>query len=162
MHKKSNTELLDKIAILLTQSGRTVTVAESCTGGTLSGLLTSVSGSSVFFPGGIVVYSNEVKIREVGVERELIDESGAVCEEVAVQLAEGIREKLGSDFGIGITGIAGPGGGTEEKPVGLVYAAVAQADHTVCSELRLNGDREEIRKQTCLEALQMLRRLLES
>ncbi len=110
------------------RKAQTIATAESCTGGLLAARLTEKAGASDYVKGGIVVYSNEAKIAQAGVPAELIERHGAVSAEVAEALAEGARAKLGADVGVGVTGIAGPGGGTEEKPVGLVWLSVATAD----------------------------------
>jgi nicotinamide-nucleotide amidase len=140
--------------------GSTLAVAESCTGGMLAARITSISGSSRYFLGGAVVYSNELKTLLAGVPAELIAAHGAVSREVAISLAEGIRERTGATFGIGITGIAGPGGGTPEKPVGLVFVALADEKDAQVVERRFPGDRERIRMWASFTALDMMRRKL--
>jgi nicotinamide-nucleotide amidase len=147
---------------LLRGAGATLTAAESCTGGLFAQRITSVPGSSDYFLGGAVTYSNELKIRLVGVPPLLLAEHGAVSEPVARAMAEGVRRALGSDYGVGITGVAGPGGGSEEKPVGTVHIAVAgpgdgEVHHR---KLRLPGDRERVRRFSAQLALEMLRRRL--
>jgi nicotinamide-nucleotide amidase len=142
-------------------AGRTVAVAESCTGGLMSARLTERAGSSDYMLGGLVVYSNEAKIALAGVPAELIETHGAVSPPVAAALADGACERLGAAVGIGITGIAGPGGGTEEKPVGTVCLSVAVAggerwDRTVL----LPGDRQTIRERTTTVVMHGLRRML--
>ncbi|MHB2000340.1 MAG: competence/damage-inducible protein A [Solirubrobacteraceae bacterium] len=151
----------ERVATLL--RGRfTLTVAESCTGGMLAARLTDVPGSSEYFRGGVVAYENEVKIGAVGVRRELIEAHGAVSEEVAAALASGVAERLGSDVGLGVTGVAGPGGGTEEKPVGLVWLAVSgPRDARETCALQLPGGRPEIRERAVTVAMHMLRVVLE-
>jgi nicotinamide-nucleotide amidase len=147
---------------LLRASGMTLTAAESCTGGLLAQRLTSVPGSSDYFLGAAVTYSDELKIRMVGVAPELLAEHGAVSEPVARAMAAGVRRTLGSDYGVGITGIAGPGGGSEEKPVGTVHIAVAGPDEgdVYHRQLRLPGDRDRVRRFSAQLALEMLRRRL--
>ena len=147
---------------LLRAAGMTLTAAESCTGGLLAQRLTSVPGSSDYFLGAAVTYSNELKVRMVGVPPELLAEHGAVSEPVARAMAEGVRRTLGSDYGIGITGIAGPRGGSEEKPVGTVHLAVAGPDNGEVRhrKLRLPGDRDRVRRFSAQLALEMLRRRL--
>ena len=145
---------------LLAERGLTLAVAESCTGGLLAQRLTSVSGSSGSFLGGAIVYSNAMKTILADVPADLIHEHGAVSEEVARSLAEGIRNRTGAAFGVGITGIAGPGGATETKPVGLVYIALANADRTECLHLNLGGDRERVRWFSSQHALMLLRKHL--
>jgi nicotinamide-nucleotide amidase len=138
----------------------TVAVAESCTGGLLAERITSISGSSRYFLGGAVVYSNELKTEFAGVPADMIQRHGAVSREVAAALAEGIRYRCESTFGVGITGIAGPDGGTEEKPVGLIFHAVASASGTEVVQRNFPGDRKRIRWFAATMALDMLRRKL--
>jgi nicotinamide-nucleotide amidase len=144
---------------LLAARGWRVALAESCTGGRLAGRLTDVPGSSAWVVGGVVAYANEVKIAELGVPAATIDAMGAVSEPVARAMAEGVRDRLGANVGIGITGIAGPDGGTVEKPVGTVVIAVA-ATETLVRTFRFSGDRELVRRHSTSTALDMLRRLL--
>jgi nicotinamide-nucleotide amidase len=146
--------------LLLGPPVRTVAVAESCTGGLMAGRLTERAGSSEYVLGGITAYSNEAKIGLVGVPAELIASRGAVSPEVAAALADGARERFGADVGIGITGIAGPGGGTEEKPVGTVCFSVASATARQDRTLRLPGDRAAVRDRSTTVAMHLLRRLL--
>jgi nicotinamide-nucleotide amidase len=138
----------------------TLAVAESCTGGMIAQRLTGVSGSSRSFLGGAVVYSNELKSIFAGVPPELIVEHGAVSVEVAEALAKGIRKTTGATIGIGVTGIAGPNGGTEAKPVGLVYIAVSDAQKTEVMERTFRGDRERVRQWSTQQALDLIRRRL--
>jgi nicotinamide-nucleotide amidase len=138
----------------------TLAVAESCTGGLLAERVTSVSGSSRYFLGGAVVYANEMKTAFAGVAPELIAKHGSVSAEVAKALAEGIRERCGATLGIGITGIAGPTGGTEEKPVGMVFHALADGRTTEVVQRRFPGDRGRIRLLASQMALDMVRRKL--
>jgi competence/damage-inducible protein CinA-like protein len=135
-------------------------VAESCTGGMVSERITSVAGSSRFFLGGAVVYSNEMKTLFADVPPLLIEAHGAVSKEVAVALAENIREICNADIGVGITGIAGPTGGTEEKPVGLVWVAVSDGTHQETVQRRFPGDRERIRRWASQQALDLVRRMV--
>ncbi len=141
-------------------TGFTLAVAESCTGGLIAQRLTSVPGSSAYFTEGLVTYSNESKTRLLGVDKKLIKEHGAVSKEVARDMARGVRHRARTDFGLAVTGIAGPDGGTEEKPVGLVYIALADDAHTEHKRLKLPGDRELIRWRASQAALDMLRRRL--
>jgi competence/damage-inducible protein CinA-like protein len=138
----------------------TVAVAESCTGGLIAQRLTNVPGSSKYFIEGVVTYSNDSKVRLLGVDKKIIKEFGAVSQQVARDMARGVRHKAKSDFGLAVTGIAGPGGGTEEKPVGLVYIALADEAHTEHRKLMIPGDRELIRWRASQAALDMLRRRL--
>lgn len=157
----SQGETLEQIVLYyLEMRGATLAVAESCTGGLVSERLTGVSGSSRSFLGGAVVYSNRLKTELAGVDPALIARHGAVSREVAVALAEGIRERCGASIGLGVTGIAGPGGGTEEKPIGLVYLAVSDADGTEAIEKRFSSDRKGIRFYASQQGLDMVRRRL--
>jgi len=149
----------DIVAGLL--KGRTIAVAESCTGGLMAGRLTARAGSSEYVLGGIVAYSNAAKTALAGVPAELIETHGAVSEQVAVALADGAIARFGAGVGAGITGIAGPGGGTEDKPVGTVCVSVAVADgDRIDRRLQLPGDRAMIRDRTTTVAMHLLRRLL--
>jgi nicotinamide-nucleotide amidase len=150
--------LEEVVGMFLVMRQKTVAVAESCTGGLLSERLTRVPGSSNFFLGGVVCYSNELKTRLVGVPADLIASDGAVSKSVAQVLAEGIRRRTGSTIGVGITGIAGPGGGTPEKPVGLVFVAIAEDSSTEVRQFRFPGERERVRTWTSVAALEMIRR----
>src|SRR5437867_844311 len=138
----------------------TLAVAESCTGGLIAQRLTDVPGSSKYFVEGVVTYSNASKTRLLGVDRKLILAEGAVSPSVAEAMAEGVRERAGTDFGLAVTGIAGPDGGTEEKPVGLVFIALADDAHTEHRKLMIPGDRHLIRWRTSQAALDLLRRRL--
>jgi nicotinamide-nucleotide amidase len=145
------------VADLLAINQATIAAAESCTGGLLAQRLTSIAGSSSYFLGGVVCYSNELKTAWADVPPEMILARGAVSTEVAVALAEGIRRHVCSTFGVGITGVAGPGGGSEEKPVGTVHVALAHASGTKERGVRFPGDREMIRWQASQLALDMVR-----
>ena len=148
------------VGLRLAVTGFTLAVAESCTGGLISGRLTEVPGSSVYFMEGVVTYSNEAKVRLLGVPSDLIAEHGAVSARVAEAMAEGARLRAGTDFGLAVTGVAGPGGGTGEKPVGLVYVALSDDAHTEHRRLLLPGDRQLIRWRASQAALDLLRRRL--
>lgn len=140
---------------------RTVATAESCTGGLLAGRLTDMAGSSDYVLGGVVAYSNDVKVAQVGVSRELIEEHGAVSAEVAEALAAGVAERVGADVGVGVTGVAGPGGGSEEKPVGLVWLSVVVAGgERLTRSVNLPGGRADVRDRATTIALHLLRRAL--
>jgi nicotinamide-nucleotide amidase len=145
---------------LLTESGKTLSVAESCTGGLIAQRLTEVSGSSAYFIEGAVTYSNEAKIRTLDVPRKIIETCGAVSAETAEAMATGMRQKAQTDFAIAVTGIAGPNGGTAEKPVGLVFIGLASETETKSIKINLPGDRYLIRWRTSQAALDLLRRKL--
>lgn len=157
----SKGESLEQIVgYYLGMRGATLAVAESCTGGLLAERITSISGSSRYFVGGAVVYSNELKTKFADVPASLISKHGAVSRQVAAALAEGIRKRCKATFGIGITGVAGPMGGTEEKPVGLVYNALASEHGTQVEERKFPGDRKRVRWFATQLALDMVRRKL--
>jgi nicotinamide-nucleotide amidase len=145
---------------LLRERQATVAVAESCTGGMLGARLTQTPGSSDYFLGGFITYSNELKQKLLGVSAETLREFGAVSPQTAEAMAKGARERAGSTFAVAITGVAGPGGGTEEKPVGLVYAAVADQAGAAVTSRRFLSDRHHIRVFTAQMALDLLRRRL--
>lgn len=155
--------LEEKVGELLRERGETVAVAESCTGGLLGAMLTATPGSSAYFLGGILAYENRLKVQLLGVDAQLIESRGAVSAAVAEAMAQGVREKTGSDWGMSVTGIAGPGGGTEIKPLGLVYLGLAGPDGLIWSgEYRFgaNRGRELVRQLSAATALDQLRRLL--
>jgi nicotinamide-nucleotide amidase len=134
-------------------------VAESCTGGLLGERLTNIPGSSDVFLGGVIAYHNDVKKGLLGVSAEVMKRHGAVSEEVALQMAAGVRERTGADVGVSVTGIAGPGGGTPEKPVGLIWIAIHSLD-AKARRFHVVGDRTEIRQRAAQAALEMVRRAL--
>ena len=148
------------VGLKLAVGGYTLSVAESCTGGLLAQRLTEVPGSSKYFTEGVVTYANEAKTRVLGVEPILLLEHGAVSAAVAEAMAEGIRSRAETDFGLSITGVAGPSGGTEEKPVGTVFIALASEVGTEHRKLKLPGDRQLIRWRASQAALDLLRRRL--
>jgi len=141
--------------------GLRLCVAESCTGGLLGARLTSIPGSSDVFVGGVIAYANEVKARDLGVPERLMADHGAVSEPVVRAMATGARTRFGADLALAITGVAGPGGGTEDKPVGLVWIAVATADRAEVRKLNLWGDREEIRYRATQAVMDLARRQLQ-
>ncbi|WP_110205494.1 competence/damage-inducible protein A [Nocardioides daejeonensis] len=154
---------LDRIvADLLRHAGATVATAESCTAGMLASRLADLSGSSAYLVGGFVTYSNEAKTTEVAVSPELLQRVGAVSEEVARAMAEGARTRLGTTYGLSTTGVAGPDGGTPEKPVGLVHVAVAGPRGIVHRRLRLAGGRSAVRSRAVVSTLHLLREVLTS
>jgi nicotinamide-nucleotide amidase len=150
-----------QVADLLRAGGLTIATAESCTGGLLAARLTDLAGSSDYVLGGLVVYSNEAKVALAGVDPALIERVGAVSREVAEALADGARAALEADVGVGITGVAGPGGGTPEKPVGLVWFSVAGPDDArLTRSINLPGGRADIRDRSTTVAMHLVRRLL--
>jgi len=155
-----NDKLEQVIADLLIQNNLTVSTAESCTSGLLSSRLTDVPGSSKYFKGGSVCYSNELKINDVGVDSDLIEKYGAVSEEVAESLAKNIAKKNNTDIGIGITGIAGPDGGTEKKPVGLVFVGIFYKNNLYIKRYNLTPDRITNRELTVTLCLNEIRKIL--
>lgn len=144
----------------LIKNQRSVAVAESCTGGLLSKLLTDHSGSSKYFILGVVCYSNKSKQFILKIPPALIRKNGAVSKPVAINLAKNIRKLAKTEFGIGVTGIAGPTGGTSAKPVGTVFIAIASKNKTICKKFRFKGTRNSIRKQSCLKALELLKQFI--
>ncbi len=151
-------EIEEVVAGRLTGLGRTLAVGESCTGGMLGETVTRVPGASAFFLGGVVAYSNEVKRDLLKVRQETLDNVGAVSEPVAQQLALGVRALTGADYGAGITGVAGPSGGTPEKPVGLVFICVSSEEGDVVRGFNFPGSRDDIREYSVTAALHMLNR----
>ena len=152
-------KLAEKAILKLKERNKTLALAESCTGGWLSKIITDVSGASAVYQGGICSYSNEVKMKVLGVKEETLNTFGAVSEQVAVQMAEGARKTLNSDIGIGITGIAGPLSDNTAKPVGLIYVAISNENKTLCTELR-NNFTEDIRLQNRFSAVKTALNLL--
>ncbi len=152
-------KLAEKAVENLKLKNKTLALAESCTGGWVSKLITDVSGASAIYQGGVCSYSNEVKMRVLGVKEETLNSFGAVSEQVAVQMAEGVRTTLNSDIGIGITGIAGPLSDNTAKPVGLIYIAIADETKTLCTELK-NNFTENIRLQNRASAVKTALNLL--
>jgi nicotinamide-nucleotide amidase len=154
---QDGSSLEEVVANILTRNHATISAAESCTGGLLAQRLTSIPGSSSYFLGGVVCYSNELKTAWADVPPEILKSKGAVSSEVAIALADGIRRRVGSTLGVGITGIAGPGGGSEEKPVGTVHVAISHAGSIKERGVRFPGDREVIRWHAAQLALDMVR-----
>jgi nicotinamide-nucleotide amidase len=150
--------LEEVVARVLTENRATIAVAESCTGGMLAERLTNIPGSSSYFLGGVICYRNELKTSLVSVPQQLIESKGAVSSEVALALADGIRKRTGATVGVGVTGIAGPGGGTPEKPVGLVHIGLADENGARERAYRFPGDRERIRQHAAQTALDAVRR----
>lgn len=157
----SDDALAAAVVARLAAAGKTLGVAESCTGGLLAAAITEVGGASEVFRGGIVAYHNEIKTSVLGVRKEILDSAGAVSEPVAQWMAVGARSRLGTDYGIGITGIAGPTGGTAEKPVGLVYICVSSAGEDVVQGFNFPGGRGDVRRAAVENALRMLCSLMD-
>ena len=153
-------QTLKKVSEFLKQKNLTIATAESCTGGLIAHSLTNISGSSDYFKRGIVSYSNESKIELLDISEELLIKYGAVSIQVAQAMAEGVRIKSNVDIGISTTGIAGPTGGTNEKPVGLVYISISTSDETMVQKFQFLGDRLQNKERTCNAALQMLLNIL--
>jgi len=148
--------LEQEIGTILAERGLTLAVAESCTGGLVGHRITSVAGASRYFLGGILAYADAVKVACLGVESALLEQEGAVSADVAEAMAVGVRRALGADIGAAVTGIAGPGGGSPEKPVGLVFLAVCDGEEGQVRRQQFAGDREEIRRQAATEALKLV------
>jgi len=149
-------ELLKNVSGLLLEKNLHIATAESCTGGLLAHTLTNIAGSSSYFERGVITYSNQAKMDLLRVPKPILDSVGAVSAEVAKAMAKGIRENAGVDIGLATTGIAGPGGGSKEKPVGLVFIGCASSRGTSVKKYQFQGKRVEIKQATCFEALQML------
>ncbi len=150
--KMTNEQIISK----LIENNITISTAESCTGGSLGKIITSVPGASSIYGYGFITYANEAKEKILGVSRETLEKHGAVSPATALEMAKGAREVSGSDIAVSVTGIAGPGGGTAEKPVGLVYIAIADKNGEECRKLNLSGNRDEVREQTCDEVFKLI------
>ena len=160
VYGEDETTLEKAVVALLTEKKQTVATAESCTGGTLSGRITSVPGSSVVFNVGLTTYSNNAKIHLLKIPSSIVGSFGAVSSEVAQAMAERVRELADADYGVSVTGIAGPGGGTDEKPVGLVYIGLATKSSVASAKHHFTGLREDIRLRSTQAALDLLRKEL--
>ena len=160
VYGEDDTTLEKAVGELLVHRGLTVATAESCTGGLVSHRLTNVPGSSAYFTGGMLTYSDALKVSALAVDPALIAQYGAVSEQVAEAMATGVRKATGSDIGISLTGIAGPGGGTAEKPVGLTFIGVADQSGVLCRRFQFWGGREQIKVRASQAALELLRRHL--
>lgn len=145
---------------LLTRQKKTLAIAESCTGGLVSNLVTDVPGSSVYFMGGITAYSNQSKIDVLKIPERIIQEEGVVSRTCAVAMAQNIRTILHSDIGLGLTGIAGPQGGSTQKPIGSVYIAVTNGEKTICKLFRFEGDRMQVKEKASETSLRMVKEFL--
>ncbi len=148
--------LEDRLASTLVERNLTLATAESCTGGGLSYLLTGIPGASAFFIGGVIAYQNDVKLQWLKVPLEILTQHGAVSSQTAIAMAEGCRSRFKTDVAVSITGIAGPSGGSPEKPVGLVYLAVAVSQQTYVAEHRFPGNRAQVREEAITTALKLI------
>lgn len=155
-------DLVEAVSAALRASGRTLALAESCTGGLMAKRITDLPGSSEVFRGGVVAYENRVKVEFLAVDPDVLERDGAVSEAVARQMALGVAARLGADAGVGITGVAGPGGGTEEKPVGTVWFAAAVDGRVEVRRQQFSGDRTGVRERAAQAAFFLLLRLLEA
>ncbi|MDU4891505.1 MAG: competence/damage-inducible protein A [Clostridium sp.] len=160
IYGEGETTLEDVLGSILVGKGLTIATAESCTGGMVAARLINYPGISASILEGAVTYSNEAKIRRLGVKEETLNSFGAVSEETAIEMAKGIASTSGADIGIATTGIAGPGGGTEEKPVGLVYIAVYYNNEVEVRKLNLSGNRQRVRERAATAVIDMVRRKL--
>lgn len=151
-----DTELLNKISLSLKKQKLTIATAESCTGGLIANILTNLSGSSDYFDRGFVTYGNKAKMEMLDVSEELLNKYGAVSSQVASEMAEGARKNANVDIGVATTGIAGPTGGTKDKPVGLVYIAISNTQKTEAKKFNFKGNRMQNKESTCTAALEML------
>ena len=159
MTDKQLIDIAEKAVQKLVEEKLTLSVAESCTGGWLSKILTDISGVSAIYKGGVCSYANETKMNILGVDKDTLDSVGAVSEQVAAQMAQGVRKALNTDIGIGITGIAGPASDNTSKPVGLIYVAISFGDKTKVIELR-NNFTDDIRTNNRLSAIETALNLL--
>ena len=159
--KKGLRELLETTGLLLKKKGWTISVAESCTGGLIGSLLTSIPGSSDYFAGGVIAYSNKAKMDLLSVSSQTLDKYGAVSEETVKEMSHGVKKLLKTDVGISVSGIAGPTGGSKNKPVGTVVLGVDIPQKIITNILSLKGDRNKIREKAAIRALEILKNLLE-
>lgn len=160
MINENNLKKAETLVSILSEKGLRVTFAESCTGGLLGATLTAVSGASSVFDGSLVSYANEIKSEKLGVDKSVLESVGAVSEECARQMALGALKAFSSDCAAAITGIAGPLGGTPEKPVGTVFIAAAFGDKVTVEHCLFAGDREAVREQSVAKALDMLAEMI--
>ncbi|MEA2055335.1 MAG: CinA family protein [Candidatus Thermoplasmatota archaeon] len=155
-------KLLNKVFILLKSRNLTISTAESCTGGLIAHTLTNISGSSEYFDRGVISYSNAAKMQLLNISEGTLEKYGAVSKETAEEMARGVRISSGTDVGISTTGIAGPTGGTKEKPIGLVYVSVSTKEKTIVKKFNFSGDRLENKESTCNAALSLFIETLET
>jgi PncC family amidohydrolase len=146
----------EELGELLRTKSMTLAVAESCTGGLVSDMITNVPGSSMYFLAGLVTYSNDSKIDLLGVSRETLESYGAVSEQVVIEMARGVRKTTGADIGAAVTGIAGPDGGTKQKPVGLIYFAVDDGKAILADRAFLSGDRREVKRSSSRRLIEII------
>lgn len=145
----------EKVVKKLVETGKKISAAESCTGGLVSQMLTSVAGASACVDLGVVTYANEQKTKILGVKPETLEKFGAVSPQTALEMCFGIKKLSGADIGIGITGLAGPGGGSKNKPVGLVFIGICTNDEHKAFEFNFKGERQKVREQAAFEALRL-------
>jgi len=157
-----NPSLEEQIGTLLRKHRKSISIAESCTGGFISHRITNVPGSSNYYHCGVIAYSNQSKIDILHVSPETLKKFGAVSRQTAIEMAQGIKQVSGSDLALAVTGIAGPGGGTPKKPVGLVYICLASDESVVCKEFKFKGKREEIKFQASEAALEMIKKYFQA
>lgn len=162
IYGEENDTLEKNTGLLLKSNGQTLATAESCTGGYIAHLITSVPGSSAYYKGSIISYANEIKINELGVKPETLKSVGAVSEDCVIQMAEGVRKKFNTSYAIATSGIAGPDGGTPEKPVGTVWIAVSNEKETIAKQFNMGEHRERTIERTAIQALDMLRKMIMS
>jgi len=156
-----DSDLLEAVVgTALREQGKTIATAESCTGGYLAHLITSIAGSSDYFKGGVIPYDNDLKISQLGVRSNILQDHGAVSAETVVEMAKKVREKFGTDIGVASSGIAGPGGGSAQKPVGTIWIAYADREKTAPYELKIGFGREKNIKFTSQAILNLVRRYL--
>lgn len=162
---KNNDDFDEKLPMivgnLLIEKNLSISCAESCTGGMFAQTLTDIPGISAVFDRGIITYSNQAKIEELGVKKETLDKYGAVSEQTSIEMAQGIQNVSKTRIGVSVTGVAGPGGGTIEKPVGLVYVCAVYDDQKICRELRLQGDRKSNRTMSMLTMFELIKKLID-
>lgn len=154
-------ELESVLGDLLRERGETICTAESCTGGYIGHKLTSIPGSSAYFKGGVIAYSNEVKVNDLLVKESTLDKYGAVSEQVVIEMAENAKNKFGTDYSIACSGVAGPGGGTEDKPIGTIWLAICMPSKTLTKKLKLGNKRERNIHLTALHSINLLRQEIE-
>lgn len=149
--------LNDEVVLLLIEHNMTIAAAESCTGGLFAALITEVAGASAVINESFVTYANSAKMKHLGVKEATLDAHGAVSRETAYEMAEGLSKRTGADITVGITGIAGPDGGTKEKPVGLVYAGICINGKTEVIKMNHSGNRDEVREKTCKKVFETIK-----